>query len=224
MQWPTDSNAASGRQRRLSLRDQAYEAIKQRIITCELRPGEVLSEAVVSEGLGIGRTPVRQAIDRLAGDGLVEIMPRKGSIVKPVTLDEIFNIIDVRVVNETFCVRAAAAGADSEFIAAITANLEAMRQAVRAHEIETLAQLDRAFHVMIAGATHNPIMADLLRNLHERSARLWFISLRANEHHLKVCDEHAAIVEGIVCQDPDRAAGAMQAHIESFRNNITRHL
>ena len=92
----------------LSLRDSAYEAIKHKIITCELKPGEAVSEAALSASLGIGRTPVHQAIDRLMMDGLMDVLPRKGVVVQPVSLDEIFQIVEVRRLNEVFCVRRAA--------------------------------------------------------------------------------------------------------------------
>jgi DNA-binding GntR family transcriptional regulator len=209
-------------QRHVSLRDQAYHAIKRLIITTGLRPGEILSEPALSTQLDIGRTPIRQAIDRLLNDGLVEVMPRKGTIVKPVSLDEILNIIDARIVNETFCVRVAAERASTEVPAQLRRNLEAMREAAQARDIETIADLDQAFHAIIAGSARNPVMSDLLRNLHERSARMWFISLSTNEQHSRICDEHAAIVDGIARQDPDAAERAMRAHIESFRANITR--
>lgn len=211
-------------ERHSSLRDQAYDAIKHMIITCQLRPGEILSEAVVSATLDIGRTPIRRAIDSLVSDGLVEVMPRKGSIVKPVSFDEILNIIDIRIVNESFCVRMAASGAGPEVVAQLKRNLDAMLRSARHGEIETIARLDREFHALIAGAARNSIMSDLLSNLHDRSARLWFISLRANEQYLRVCDEHAAIIDGIGRQDPDLAERAMRAHIESFRSNIARQI
>jgi len=211
-------------ERHSSLRDQAYDVIKHMIITCQLRPGEILSEAVLSTNLDIGRTPIRRAIDRLVGDGLVEVMPRKGSIVKPVSFDEILNIIDIRIVNESFCVRVAASSASPEVLAQLHHNLDAMLRSAKLGEIETIARLDQEFHALIAGAARNPIMSDLLSNLHDRSARLWFISLRANEQHLRVCDEHAAIIDGISRQDPDLAERAMRAHIESFRANISRQI
>ena len=83
-----------------SLRDAAYEAIKHRIITCAFRPGEYINEAYVSAVLGIGRTPVHQAIDRLMLEGMLDVIPRKGVIVKPVSLDEIMQIVEVRLLNE----------------------------------------------------------------------------------------------------------------------------
>ena len=150
-----------GAQRHISLREQAYSAIKRLIITCELRPGEILSEPALSSQLDIGRTPIRQAIDRLLNDGLVEVMPRKGTIVKPVSLDEIFNIIDVRVVNETFCVRVAAAQAGPDVALQLKRNLDAMLAAAHQREIETIAGLDQQFHALIAGSVRNPVMSDL---------------------------------------------------------------
>src|SRR4051812_42750255 len=90
-----------------SLRDTAYAAIKHRIITCAFKPGEFLNEASVSATLGIGRTPVHQAIDRLMLEGMLDVMPRKGVIVRPVSLDEVMQIIEVRLLNECPCVRLA---------------------------------------------------------------------------------------------------------------------
>src|ERR1700742_4044211 len=83
-----------------SLLDTAYEKIKQQITACEFRPGDYLNEADLSERLGIGRTPVHQAIDRLMMDGLVQVMPRKGIIVTPVSLDDVLQTVDVRLLNE----------------------------------------------------------------------------------------------------------------------------
>src|SRR5258706_14026003 len=93
---------------RQSLRDAAYEVIKHRIITCKFKPGECINEASVSALLGLGRTPVHQAIDRLMLEEMVEVIPRKGVIVKPVILHDVLQMIDVRMINETQCARLAA--------------------------------------------------------------------------------------------------------------------
>src|SRR6266849_7948115 len=91
-----------------SLRDAAYDAIKHRIITCAFRPGEYINELQLSSMLKIGRTPVHQALDRLMMEGMVEVIPRKGVIVKPVSLHDVMQMIDVRLINETQCARLAA--------------------------------------------------------------------------------------------------------------------
>jgi DNA-binding transcriptional MocR family regulator len=91
-----------------SLRNKAYEAIKHRIITCAFKPGEYINELQLSSVHKIGRTPVHQALDRLMVEGLVQVIPRKGVIVKPVSLNEVLQIIEVRLINEPFLARLAA--------------------------------------------------------------------------------------------------------------------
>ena len=95
-----------------SLRAEAYEAIKHRIITCAFRPGEYINELQLSAILKIGRTPVHQALDRLMIEGMVEVIPRKGVIVKPVSLNEVLQIIEARLINETYGARLASEYAD----------------------------------------------------------------------------------------------------------------
>jgi DNA-binding GntR family transcriptional regulator len=209
---------------RKSLREKAYEAIKQQIITCELRPGEVLSEAAVSAALDIGRTPVHQALDRLMIEGMVDVLPRKGVIVRPLSLDEALEIIDVRLVNEIYCVRLAATHADRADIAALRDNLDRMTSASRRREVAEMMQLDREFHTTLSAAGRNSILSDFLGNLHDRAQRFWFVSLRAPDHNDRVCEQHAAIVDAIVSHDPNRAETAMRFHIEAFRTNVTRQI
>lgn len=102
-----------------SLKEQAYQAIKHRIITCAFEPGQELSENAVANALKIGRTRVHQAFDRLHGEGLVDVQPRKGIVVRPINLDEVIEIIETRLLNETFAVRLAAERASSAEIVAI---------------------------------------------------------------------------------------------------------
>ncbi len=90
--------------------------------------------------------------------------------------------------------------------------------------IESMMALDQAFHALLAAAPRNMILVELLRNLHDRSSRFWFISLRAREHHLRVCEQHAAIIEGIRARDPDTAERAARDHIDAFLANVTRQL
>src|SRR5216684_3119851 len=120
-----------------SLKDQAYVAIKHRIITCAFKPGQELSESAVAGLLKIGRTPVHQAFDRLNTEGLVDVQPRKGVVV--------------RLLNETFAVRLAAERASSAEIMAIRDVLAKAGSAVAAGKVETMMLLDREFHRLIAG-------------------------------------------------------------------------
>lgn len=207
-----------------SLRDAAYEVIKQRIILCKFRPGEALSEAAVSSALGLGRTPVRQAFDRLMRDGLVEVLPRKGIIVRPISQDEVRDMVEVRLLNEGFCARLAAERAEPAQIAALAANVERGAEAAAERDVAALMALDREFHSAISVAAGNQVLGEFLKNLHDRAQRVWFVSLRATEHHRRVVDEHAAIVAALSSRDPEAAEAAARAHIRSFADNLNRQL
>jgi DNA-binding GntR family transcriptional regulator len=219
-----DGTGVETKQTAISLHEAAYEQIKQEIIMLRFGPGSYLNEAQVSKTLGIGRTPVHQAINRLMLEGLVQIIPRKGFIVKAVSLDEILDIIDVRLLNETYCARLAATHADSKDIAELTENLRLSEAAMSSGDIDRQMMLDRAFHLVLSRASRNPVLGDLLRTLHDRSLRFWFISLRSPAHHSAVRDEHRCILDALVARDADAAAEAIRLHIESFRQNIVRSL
>jgi DNA-binding GntR family transcriptional regulator len=205
-----------------SLKEQAYEAIKHRIITCAFKPGQELSENAVAGLLKIGRTPVHQAFDRLNTEGLVDVQPRKGVVVRPINLDEVIEIIEVRLLNETYAVRLAAERASSAEIMAIRDVLA--KAAIAAGKVEAMMLLDREFHRLIARAAHNTVLADILSRLHERSLRLWFISLAAPDHQGAVNDQHHLIFQAISHRDGKAAENAMRAHIDSFRRNVLRNL
>jgi DNA-binding GntR family transcriptional regulator len=205
-----------------SLRDTAYELIKHRITTCAYKPGEYLNESFVSANLGIGRTPVHQAIDRLMVEGLVEVIPRKGVIVKPISLDEVRQIIEVRLLNECYGVRLAAEHADQTEIDHLEDVLARSRESLAARNNEQMMILDREFHGVLAQASRNDVLAEQLGRLHDRSLRFWVIALNAPGHLQAVYDEHQAILTQIRNHDPDAAEKAMRLHIEDFQHNILR--
>ncbi len=142
-----------------SLFDRAYNEIKLRIITCRYRPGEVLSEAAISDELKIGRTPVHQAIHRLVLDGLISIMPRKGVMVAPVSVDEVMEIIDVRLVTECYCARLAADRADEAALEHLQRILDVSEKVTTKRDIEQMMLLDREFHDTLTRAARNTILA-----------------------------------------------------------------
>jgi len=207
-----------------SLRETAYEAIKHRIITCAFKPGEYINELQLSAALRIGRTPVHQALDRLMIEGMVEVIPRKGVIVKPVSLNEVLQIIEVRLINEPFGARLAAEQANDTDLADLAEVLKHAKHWAALRNIENMMLLDREFHLLVARAAKNDVLTELLRNLHERSLRFWFISLNAPTQYDSVQNEHAAILDTVRQRDPEKAEAAMRRHIESFRANVSQFL
>lgn len=207
-----------------SLLDRAYNEIKFRIITCRYRPGEVLSEAAISLELKIGRTPIHQAIHHLMMDGLVSIIPRKGVMVRPVSIDEAMEITGVRFVTECYCARLAADRADDSELQRLQDIVESSEKIIEERNVEQMMLLDREFHDILARAARNSVLADVLRNLHERSLRFWFISLRDPDHHRNVWAQHRAIVKALQSRQPDAAEAAMREHILAFQRNVTRQV
>jgi DNA-binding GntR family transcriptional regulator len=207
-----------------SLLDRAYNEIKFRIITCRYRPGEVLSEAAISLELKIGRTPIHQAIHHLMMDGLVSIMPRKGVMVRAVSIDEAMEIIGVRLVTECYCARLAADRADDSELQQLQDIVDASDKVTEKRNVEQMMLLDREFHDTLARAAKNAVLADVLRNLHERSLRFWFISLRDPDHHRNVLAQHRAIVKALQSRQPEVAEAAMRDHILAFQRNVTRQV
>jgi len=207
-----------------SLRIRAYEEIKRRIITLDYAPGEHLNEAAISEALGIGRTPVHQALDRLMLEGMIDIIPRKGVIVRPISLDEHLQLTQVRLINEPYCASLAAERAERHEVDAMRALLDRAHSRMESRDIAGMMDLDRDFHASISRAARNRVLADLLLSLHERSLRFWFISLSDAHHHKRVQREHEAVYRAIRDRDPDRAADAARRHIESSRDNIMKSI
>jgi len=209
---------------RQSLRDAAYEAIKSRILTCKFKPGEYINEASVSELVGLGRTPVHQALDRLMLEDLVEVIPRKGIIVKPVILHEVMQMVSVRMINEVQCARLAAMRADDTHIGRMSSAIARARQAIKNRNIHAMMTLDREFHMALADASRNLELAGILRKLHDQSLRFWFISFTAPSHHRSFQRHHEDIFAAVRDHDGEAAAGAMRTHIEAFRGSVAKQL
>jgi DNA-binding GntR family transcriptional regulator len=190
---------------RQSLRDAAYEAM-------------------VSALTGFGRTPVHQALDRLMLEDMVDVIPRKGVIVKPVILQDVMQMIDVRMINETHCARLAAEKADDNHVASLADTLREARQAISERDTQKMMMLDRDFHLLLASAAMNAELAAILRKLSERSLRFWFISFTTPDHHNSFQEQHEAIFAAVRRHDVDHAESAMRAHIDAFRRSVARHL
>jgi DNA-binding GntR family transcriptional regulator len=203
-----------------SLMHQAYDALKLAIITLEYRPGAVLVESRIREKISYGRTPVHEAVARLALEGMLDIMPRKGIVVRPLSLDEALSNIEARLIVEPACARLAAERATADDVAEITRILARAKPMLARRDVQGLMLNDRAYHNAIARAARNPTLETILERLHERSLRFWFISLSDTHHLTQVDREHREILDGLTRHDGEAAESAVRAHIESFRDTI----
>ncbi|MBD9597408.1 GntR family transcriptional regulator [Ensifer sp. ENS05] len=222
----SDSGTKSSGEKQ-SLVQQAYEQIKEKVITLHFLPGQYLSEGAICEQLQLGRTPVHQALQRLHLEGLVDVLPRKGIIVQPDSIAEIVRILDSRLTVEPELARLAAQRVrDGELkekdLARLMRAANATDPVLQPPDLSNFTSNDREFHREIALLSGNPIMGDFARVLHERSTRFWYLHLWQTIDVPLTNTQHEAIAKAIASGDPETAGSQMQAHIKALRERLLR--
>jgi len=200
--------------------EQAYALLRDKVISLSYRPGDYLNIAALVQDTGFGRTPVNQALQRLASEGLVHIMPRKGIVVAPLSIDSAFDLIEVRIVNERLCARLAARRMQEQALAQLRQAEADFAAAAQANDLHRLMNADRIFHETIADIAGNQHLSDILNVLHAQSQRFWAVSLSRPGHTDEVIAEHAAIVAALADGDETLAADSAEKHIHSFRSAL----
>lgn len=203
-----------------SLTQQAYELIKGKILSLELRPGLFLNEATLCEATGLGRMPVHQAIHRLQAEGMMEVIPRKGIVVRTDSLQDIRQLIEARMAMEPNIVALAAERISDEQIKELRKLIKQSSSLLNQSQRESFGVIDRAFHRAVAEGSGNRFLADALRPLHERADLLWHLRIMPADGLAVTQREHEAVLEAIVARDPGAAWKAMHAHLESLHNRI----
>lgn len=196
--------------------------MKDALVTLVYKPGEYLNTAQVMERFGVGRTPVNQALHRLSAEGLVQIIPRKGAMAAPLSINDALELIEVRLVNEMLCMRLAAAAITPEELRELEAIARDFETAAAQRDGVTLTNTDRLFHEKIATAARNSMLQDILSVLHARSQRFWAISLSTAGHVEEVIAEHRAILSALAAHDGEAACEAARKHILSFRLSLLK--
>jgi DNA-binding GntR family transcriptional regulator len=207
-----------------SLADQAYRRVRRMICTAELEPGAVLSESELCEQLGLGRTPVREALRALASEHLIDVYPRRGMFVAGVDPRDLMAISEVREQLEPFAAKLAAErreDADLEVIDQLLTDLAAYeRSGVELDRSwssdQVLMDLDERIHNVVYQASHNAYLAEDLESYYTHALRIWFLGLTKVTHLHQAVLEHREILEAIRDGDAERAAMVMGKHIEGF--------
>ncbi|MCO6419651.1 GntR family transcriptional regulator [Siccirubricoccus sp. KC 17139] len=202
-----------------TLTEQAYRAIEEAIVTLDLRPGEAVSEAQLSARFQFGRTPVREALQRLAREKLVRILPRRGIVVAPVDVREQLRLLEVRREVERLIARLAARRADAAERRHFRAVAERMEQAAASNDGTAFLSADRALNLLVLEAARNEFAAAAMALMHGLSRRFWFIHWQRNADLPRSAVAHAALATAIAEGDAEGAARASDAlldYIEAF--------
>ncbi len=202
-----------------SLTERAYRQLEEGIVTLQLEPGEVLSETRLSESLGIGRTPVREALQRLAREGLVMVLPRRGVLVSEFNVHSQLRMVEVRREIENLMARSAALRASDEERERFRDLAAEMRAAARAGDDIRFMRLDREFNQRVSTAARNEFAVKTITLMAGLSRRFWFMHNRHVDDLAVTAEAHARVAEAIAAGEAESAARAsdeLMDHIEAL--------
>jgi len=199
--------------------EKAYHLIKDKIITLELAPSAVIDEQALMRELGLGRTPIREALQRLNAEGLVHIVPRRGMFVTDISITDLQKIFEVRTVLAGFSARLAAQRATTDQIAQMEQVLHGLEQ-VQSGDYKLLIDIDRRFQRLLYQAAGNEILAESLDHLYDLSLRIWYLVLHQLGDVRDAIEEHQQVAEALKARDGARAEALIQQHIVQFQQKI----
>src|SRR5260221_2234672 len=202
-----------------SLTEKAYRLIEELIVTLQIAPGTVVSEASLSDRLSIGRTPIREALQRLARERLVVVLPRRGIMVSEINVRTQLRLLEVRRELERLIARSAARRAGDAQRQQFRAIAEAMAAAARSNDDITVMPFDRELDLLELEAARNEFATGAMTLMHGLSRRFWYIHYREVADLPLAARLHAALALAIADGDADEAAAASDRlldYIEAF--------
>ncbi len=203
--------------------EEAYLRIRERIVSLDMPPGSVVNESRLRQELKIGRTPIREALQRLARENLVRSVPHRGTFVTDVNITDLARITEVRVVLESHAARLAAERlsiADRDSFAQFLERLEEGPSL----DQRQLMRLDQQIHREIYRAARNPFLESTLERYFNLSLRLWYLVLDRQVRLREAVEEHAELLRAILAGDGPAAEESMRRHVTGFEREIRKVL
>jgi DNA-binding GntR family transcriptional regulator len=198
-----------------SLAEQAYRAIRDRLVRLQIRPGAPINEDQLSTSLGLGRTPVREALKRLEVERLVIAYPRRGTFATDVNITDLTHLFEVRQLLEPAAAAIAArhaTEADRVTLAALLGKLESRCSGTP----DELMDLDMQVHRSIYAATHNPYLEDTLVQYDSLATRIWCLFLDRLTGMATHVIEHGPLLRSVIDADAEKAAELARRHVTTF--------
>ena len=221
-----NGGAAEPEQR--SLAETAYALLVEKITRLELAPGSLLVEKALMEELNIGRTPIREAMQRLAIERLVDHFPNRGMLVSEITATGVQQIYEFRAVLDGYAASLAASRATPEQVREIAAAHKRLVRATEDDDVNAFVAGDRHFYKILSDAAHNSLVADSLPRIFNLHLRLWFfISKKIGGWH-SIAASHQEMTkevsDAVANRDPQRAKAAMENYIKRRHQDIQKIL
>ena len=215
----TDISVRGGSRHEL-LADRAYVELRDRIVTLAIAPGAPIDEDLLGQQLVMGRTPVREAIKRLALENLVTVFPRRGTFASEINITDLNQISDVRFVLEGHAALRAAERINTAQRAELDALLEELGRSRGSDDLEALMTLDARVHRFIYRCTGNPYLEETLTRYFNLSLRIWHLVIDRLPHLFARVHEHDDVLRAIAAGNGERARTVLCEHIATFEQEI----
>ena len=207
-----------------SLAEKAYQLLMHKITRLELAPGAPLTDKVLTAELGIGRTPVREALQRLAGEGLVNHLPNRGMFVSDISAVSVQHIYEFRSIIDGHAARLAASRASDRDVEELRSTQSRLVEATDNENLDAFVDHDRHFYAVLARAAQNTYLAETIPRLFNLHLRLWFlISQKAGSWHDIASAHHdmtQGVIDAIARRDPDAAELAIKMYVSRRHQDI----
>ncbi len=207
-----------------SLANQAYAALKKDILTCELDPGSTIAQSQLVRRYDFGLTPVREALKRLEGEGYVQSIPRFGYLITPITLKDVEDLYDLRLILEGSSVRIAIQRATVEQLAQLQEKATFTYQFKNHASYLQFLEHNVNFHVSIALASRNRRLAEMLANVLSEMTRIFNLGLDLRDSAEEMRNEHIALAAALAQRDIQQAEQIVQDQIGRSRHRVVEML
>jgi DNA-binding GntR family transcriptional regulator len=204
----------------LTLTDKTIAVIEKAILSGSMKNGERIVETEIAKRLGISKAPVREALKKLEGDGIVELLPRRGYIVKPVTLKSTNDFFDVQFLFEPAAAKLALRKKNDAICQEMTRIIEAMERSLETEDYDAYLHLNEAFHTLFYRSIENEWFIKISQMLRKQARILRSLSLFTRDRFTTSIKEHMAIAEAYRKGDAKALVSATKLHLELFKKNI----
>lgn len=208
----------------LPLRDVVYKKLRRAILMEELKAGDRLTEIYLADKLGVSRTPIREAIRKLEQEGLVIMLPRRGTVVAEITEKSLKDVLEVRRVLDMLSAELACERMDEDGEKALEKACHDFERAVKNRDLSDIAQKDVALHNIIVEASGNNVLQQMINNLSEQMYRYRVKYLKDDSKYETLVKEHQGIYESIIKRDKKTAARLAKEHIDNQEAAIMSRL
>jgi DNA-binding GntR family transcriptional regulator len=207
------------------LREFAYERLKDAIRHTDVPPGYPLSETRISKILGVSRTPVREALQQLSQEGLVQVIPGRAVTVASRSIRDVLNVVHVRLLLEPEMMRLVSDSISSQQLTTLVTALEDMEKALVNGNQEDWSEADTIYHETLSEACPNQLLGEIVVQMRNRVHHLANVDSQTNPNRLQSCTaEHREIVEAIVARNGQAASEAMRNHINQLQQSLFNRL